>query len=212
LPCLLDVDPYCYPGTSVLRNLNDLRDPDRLAAFEASSVAFNIANLSVAPLKGPFDLDRLQRTHRRIFEGVYPWAGELRQNTGMMKKERWEGHAVVYADSAFIQPAIEKLFQSLQSEKFLRGLSPHEFSLRAAYYYGEIDAVHPFREGNSRTLRQFFVDLGIAAGYRIDWTSASSTEEDRKGIFLARDLAVMRGDSSLLAQIIERSLRTLAPI
>jgi cell filamentation protein len=125
----------------------------------------------------------------------------------MMKKERWPGHSVVYADSAFIQPAIEKLFTTLSTEKFLRDLVPHQFSLRAAFFYGEIDAIHPFREGNSRTLRQFFVDLAQAAEYKIDWTSASSTEDDRKQIFLARDLAVMRGDSSLLTQIIEHNLR-----
>jgi cell filamentation protein len=70
------IDPYCYPGTSVLRNLNDIRDPDRLAAFEASSVAFNIANLRNVPITGPFNLDRLRLTHRRIFEGVYPWVTE----------------------------------------------------------------------------------------------------------------------------------------
>jgi cell filamentation protein len=204
-------DPYCYPGTEVLRNVKDIHDAAELAAFEAAKVAVHLARLQVEPLTGPFNLNRLRLTHRRIFEGVYAWAGELRQNTGMMKKERWPGHAVVYADSAFIQPAIEKLFTTLSSEKFLRDLPPHQFSFRAAFFYGEIDAIHPFREGNSRTLRQFFVDLSQAAGHKIDWTSASSTEDDRKQIFLARDLAVMRGDSSLLAQLIARNLRPSQP-
>jgi len=204
-------DPYCYPGTEVLRNLEDIQDAAELAVFEAGIVALNISQLLAEPLKGPFDLNRLQLTHRRIFEGVYPWAGQLRQNTGMMKKQRTIDRAVVYADSAFIQPAIEKLFQSLKSENFLHGLSPQQFSARAAYYYGEIDAIHPFREGNSRTLRQFFGDLGRAAGYEIDWSAISQTENGRELLYAARDLAVMRGDSSLLTQIIQGNLRRLAP-
>lgn len=194
-------------GYGVLRNVQDLRDANDLAVFEAGIVALNISRLRVEPLQGPFDLGRLKLTHRRIFERVYAWAGELRQNTGMMKKVRWPGHAVVYADSAFLQPALDTLFVSLRGETFLRKLPQAEFTVRAAHYYGEIDAIHPFREGNSRTLRQFFSDLALAAGYRLDWTSASATEEDRKRIFLARDLAVMRGDSSLLAEIIGRNLR-----
>ena len=202
------MDPYCYPGTSVLRNLGDILDPERLDAFEASTVAFNIVNLKLEPLVGPFDLKRLLLTHRRIFDGVYAWAGELRQNTGMMKKQRTPDRAVVYADSAFIQPAIEKLFQSLQSENFLSELSPQQFSVRAAYFYGEIDAIHPFREGNSRTLRQFFTDLATAAGYTMDWTALALTEEGRSELFTSPAiLAVLRGDVSQLARIFANNLK-----
>jgi len=202
-------DPYCYPGTEVLRNLNNIRDSAELEAFEAAMVALRLVRLSEEPLQGSFDLDRLLRTHRRIFDGVYEWAGQLRQNTGTMKKQRKAGHVVSYGDSAYVQPALVEMLRKLQQENFLRNLLPKSFAARAAFYYGEIDAIHPFREGNSRTLRQFFGDLAREADYRIDWTAASATEEDRQQIFLARDMAVMHGDSSLLARIIERNLHPL---
>jgi cell filamentation protein len=198
-------DPYCYPGTEVLRNLKNIRDPEKLAAFEAEKVALHLARLREEPLHGPFDLNRLLATHRHIFSGIYAWAGELRRDTGTMKKFR-QGHLVTYGDSAFVLPALGDLFKKLSGEDFLRGLTPEAFAVRAAYFYGEFDAIHPFREGNSRTLRQFFRDLAQAAGYILDWTAASATEEQRQQIVLARDIAVMRGDSSPLAGIILANL------
>jgi cell filamentation protein len=119
----------------------------------------------------------------------------------MMKKERWPGHSVVYADSAFIQPAIEKLFTTLSTEKFLRDLVPHQFSLRAAFFYGEIDAIHPFREGNSRTLRLFFHGVAHNAGYLADWRILASPASARETLYAARDRAVMHGDSAPLAAL-----------
>lgn len=81
-------DPYCYPGTDVLRNLAEIRDPKALERFEADATAANIIELRRNLIKGPFDTDRLQETHRRIFGNVYPWAGEFRKGIGMMAKNR----------------------------------------------------------------------------------------------------------------------------
>lgn len=72
-------DPYCYPGTDVLRNLAEIRDPKALERFEADATAANIIELRRNLIKGPFDTDRLQETHRRIFGNVYPWAGRIPQ-------------------------------------------------------------------------------------------------------------------------------------
>jgi cell filamentation protein len=202
-------DPYCYPGTETLRNLNDLRDAADLEAFEGAMVAIRLGRLGEEPIEGPFDLNRLLETHRRIFGGVYEWAGQLRRDTGTMIKQRESGYAVAYGDSANVPTALADIFAKLEREAYLTGLALGLFAFRAAYYYGEIDAIHPFREGNSRTLRQFFVDLARAAGYKLDWTSASRTEEQRGQIFMARDFAVLRGDSSRLARIIEENLRPL---
>jgi cell filamentation protein len=41
---------------------------------------------------------------------------------------------------------------------------------RLAYYYGELNARHPFREGNGRTQRAFLRQLAAAAGWRVDWS------------------------------------------
>jgi fido (protein-threonine AMPylation protein) len=45
-------DPYTYPGTDVLRNILDIRDPQSLAAFEANATIARLAELDTTPLKG----------------------------------------------------------------------------------------------------------------------------------------------------------------
>jgi cell filamentation protein len=44
------------------------------------------------------------------------------------------------------------------------------FVERLAYYYGEINARHPFREGNGRTQRAFTRQLAASAGWSVDWS------------------------------------------
>lgn len=50
------------------------------------------------------------------------------------------------------------------------------FANRGAYYLGDINAIHPFREGNGRTQREFIRELGSHNGGEIDWTQVSSEQ------------------------------------
>jgi cell filamentation protein len=200
-------DPYCYPGTNVLINLKGFHDLKALQDFEAQSTATAIAGLHLLPLQGPFHIARLRETHRRIFARVYAWAGEFRTGIGMMAKER-SGFTVAYGPSANVPAALEGVFARLQSESELRGLDREAFARRLAYFYSELDAIHPFREGNSRTLRAFTGDLAENAGLRLDWSRVGPSEQDRLALYHARDLAVMRGD---LAGLLKILLRCLTP-
>jgi len=194
-------DPYCYPGTDILINVENIRDQETLNRFEAQTVAVDIAHLAIKPVKGPFDAARLRETHRRIFGHVYPWAGEFRKGIGMMAKER-SGFVVAYGPSENVPTALAEAFAKVKAEGNLRGLDAGRFAGRLAFYYGEFDAIHPFREGNSRTLRAFTADLAEAAGHRLSWARVGHTAEARQRLYHARDLAVMRGDTSELGQIV----------
>jgi cell filamentation protein len=198
-------DPYCYPGTDILRNLADSRDPEEIAVFEADAVASNIIELRRKPIKGPFNSKRLKETHRRIFGNVYPWAGEFRHGIGIMTKHR-SGFAVAYGPSENVPGALDETFAKLKAEGELKGLEATRFAARLAFYYGELDAIHAFREGNSRTLRAFTSDLATSAGHRLDWSRNGTAEEDRQRLYHARDVAVMRGDCAELAGVIATCL------
>jgi|SRR6202451_4255683 cell filamentation protein len=71
-------DPYLYPGTSVLKNLRGLGDPELLARFEARQTHRRIAELIDTPVEGGFNVAHLKAIHRHIFQDVYEWAGEFR--------------------------------------------------------------------------------------------------------------------------------------
>ena len=107
-------DPYCYPGTDILRNLAELRDPQEISLFEADAVASNIIELRRSPIKGPFNSKRLKETHRRIFGNVYPWAGEFRHGIGIMTKHR-SGFAVAYGTSENVPGALDEIFAKLKT-------------------------------------------------------------------------------------------------
>jgi cell filamentation protein len=198
-------DPYVYPGTNVLINNGDYRDQAELNRFEEDAVFLAFAAIKHRPIQGPFDVRRLQETHRRIFGKVYSWAGEFRKDSGMLAKNR-SGFVVAYGPSQNIPGALTSTFAALKAENDIRGLDAVAMAKRLAYYYGELDAIHAFRDGNSRTLRVFMTDLAEAAGHRLDWTRAAQRAEDRQRLYHARDLAVMHGDLSELAAIIRAAL------
>jgi cell filamentation protein len=51
----------------------------------------------------------------------------------------------------------------------LRSLERDAFIDRLTYYLGEVNAIHPFREGNGRTQRAFFEQLAYDAGFTLAW-------------------------------------------
>ena len=159
-------DPYKYPGTDVLRNLPDIRDPLRLAAFEANATVARLAELDAVPLNSGFDVAHVKAIHRYIFQDVYAWAGEFR-TVNISKGRGW------FAAPAFVESVLDTIFRKLQGENHLKGTNAESFAGRAGFYLGEINAVHPFREGNGRAQREFIRQLGVAAGFSIDWSRTS---------------------------------------
>jgi cell filamentation protein len=66
--------------------------------------------------------------------------------------------------------------EKLAAENYLVNLDAALFAGRAAYYLGEVNAAHPFREGNGRTQREFIRELGLKAGHYIDWRATTIEE------------------------------------
>jgi cell filamentation protein len=188
-------DPYLYPGTFVLlKNLRDIRNHDGLAEFEAESTSRRIIELARAPLQGDFDSLHLRAIHRYLFQDVFDWAGQFRV-VNISK----DGH--LFGAAAFIEPALIDVLQRLPGERYLRGMDRESFLQRAAFYLGEINAIHPFREGNGRTQREFIRSLGLQAGFPIDWSRIS-----REEMIAASRSSFQTGDSSGLASLLRAIL------
>jgi cell filamentation protein len=163
-------DPYVYPGTTVLKNLAGIEDHDRLQQFEAVSTADRISELSFKPIAGPFDIDHLQRIHLHIFQDVYAWAGQFRTVDIRIEGEFW------FCRHEFIATTLLDLLNKMRGESTLRNLTPQQFGERAGYYLSELNAIHPFREGNGRTQREFIRELGLNAGLDVDWRRVTAAE------------------------------------
>lgn len=187
-------DHYFDSESGVLKNLLGIRDAAKLEQAEAALVATRSYELSRTPLKGHFDLAHLQAIHRYLFGDVYEWAGQL-HDIDVSKS----GH--LFAHHAHIASAAATIFRQLTVEKHLVGLDDAAFSHRAAYYLGELNALHSFREGNGRTQLEFISHLAQATGCYVAW------EDMKQPDLLLASMESFKGDTSKLAELIRASLR-----
>ena len=186
-------DPYLNKESGVLRNLLGLKDQAGLDKAESSLSFLRTSEMRERPVKAEFDLAHLQEIHKRLFGDVYDWAGQIRQ------VEIQKGNTAFALQTA-IEGAARQLFAQLAQEQPLQGLNIDKFSARAGHYLGEINVLHPFREGNGRTQREFMGQLAEASGYKIDWSVTGQADMIRASI------EAYNGDSSGLARLIRAGI------
>jgi cell filamentation protein len=150
--------------------------------------------LQQRPIGGDFNTAHLQAIHRYIFQDIYDWAGELRTVT-ISKPD------APFPPPQFLKVSLDAVSAQLASESCLKNLPVSVWAHRAAYFLGEINAVHPFREGNGRAQREFIRELALAAGHRLVW--ARTTQEE---MIHASQLSFLRKDYSALESILAASL------
>jgi cell filamentation protein len=181
-------DPYLDPASGVLRNLLGIIDPGELAQVEAALSASRLIDLERRGLPGNYDLDHLRAFHRYILSDVFGWAGELRTVT-------------IAKGSLFCLPqhlvtAGADVFGRLAAADRLRGLNREQFIGEVAEFLADVNALHPFREGNGRAQRAFFSQLAHDAGHHIDWIRM---DPDRN---IAASAAAHHGDLTPLAEML----------
>ena len=120
------------------------------------------------PIRGKYDLKHLQAIHKYIFQDVYEWAGEIR------KVDIAKGN--MFCNVRFLSSQAAEIFGKLKEEDYLQGLEEDDFIRQLAYYFSEINALHPFREGNGRSQRQFIRCLALHNGYVVNFANASKEE------------------------------------
>ena len=163
---------------------------------EGELTAARIAELTLSPVRGTFDTAHLRETHRRIFQDLPEHApGEFRPDAEGHYKTRTLAKSGVRYDVAYprAEEVPERLQQALEGRDLvaeLRGQSKEGFASRMAKLYAELDYAHPFREGNSRTLRAFTRQLAEEAGHRLSWSVLLDSPHARELLYLARDREV----------------------
>ena len=135
----LVTDPYCYPGTSVLLNLMDIRDSNHLQEMGEFVTSFHLYELYANLPAPPYDLGCLLEIHRKLFGNIYGFAGKLREYPSRLLKRRSDGSRIAYQDVSFLEMHLAGFFEELAKEEYLAGLDLEHFAERAAYFYSRID-------------------------------------------------------------------------
>ena len=157
---------YCYKDSNVLINKLNIYDEKVLQKYEAKITAAKLLALRQEGIIGNFDAEHLVKIHTYLFEDIYPFAGQFR-NENIAKG------VFRFAEYEYIEPELQKLMKQLKEENYLVNLSKEDLSKKLAYYLSELNVLHPFREGNGRAQREFIEELAKINGIDLNLTTVS---------------------------------------
>ncbi len=181
-------DPYRDPVTGVLYNKLGLETAAGLETAEREITHAALILLDETPVPASFDLPHLRAIHQRIFGDLYEWAGPIR--TVAIAK------GAMFCLPQYIESSSTVVFRELRGEEFLRGLGRDAFTRRLTYFLGEVNALHPFREGNWRAQRAFFRQLARDAGFTLAWQHLDPVRN------VEASAAIMRGDPEPMRELL----------
>ena len=107
---------------------------------------------------------------------------------------------LLFCDANFIEKELNKLFLKLKSENFLKDCTEDNIASKAAYYLGEINAIHPFREGNGRTQREFIRELLLPTGFYVDYSRCNAK------MMLYASINAFAGDYTLMTELFDKCI------
>ena len=183
---------YCYPGTTVLKNSYAEQNPERLAKLERILCGARIIDLLRKSIKGKFDSAHLRKIHHYIFQDLYSWAGKYRV------VEIAKGY--YFCRSQYVPRETDRLLLELQAENYLRNTLCADLPARAAYYLGELNAIHPFRDGNGRTQREFIRELLLTVGYSVNYSNVAPN------MMFEASVKSFQGDNTMMTDLFKQCI------
>ncbi len=172
---------YCYPDSDVLKNKLNIRDSDELKRAEEEITSLKQYMLMESPINGRFTKTQLMNIHRFLFEDIYLFAGHIRREQ------------ISKGDTMFLQPhmigqELDKVFSKLHSDKMLHETDRKRQIEHLSYIMSELNIIHPFREGNGRSIRELIRYMAQHYGFLLDWSRV-----DRDTMLEAAIRSVMDG-------------------
>lgn len=146
-------DTYVYPGTSVLVNLGNIRDQSKLDEYENTLV--NLALIKLLDEKFKINSSKdVFLIHKKLFMEVYEWAGVPRTLNIFKNELVLNGLSVEYSTHSEIINELNKLDSVVLTTNWDK-LSKPELIIELSAMISKLWRIHPFREGNTRTITTF---------------------------------------------------------
>lgn len=160
---------YCYPNSNVLKNKLNITDNSILKTAEEEITLIKQMELLKNPIGGNFTKAHLMNIHKFIFEDIYSFAGKIRREQ------------ISKADTMFYPPnlidrELDKVFAKIKEKNMIRESDKEKAFDNLAYVMAELNIIHPFREGNGRSIREFIRLMAKRMGYDINWGNIDREE------------------------------------
>ena len=183
------IDPYIGPDGVFLNRLG-ITDPAELRAAEADITAARLIALDRLRIDGDYDLDHLRAFHHFVFADVYAWAGELR-TVDIAKYD-------AFCRCVHLDSYAAEVFGRLKAAKWPIDPDRDVFIAGLAEAYADINALHPFREGNGRAQRAFLQQFAASVGRPLTWAGLDAEQNE------AASIAGFRGDLGPLIAMLDK--------
>ena len=188
-------DPY-LDDNKVLKNLVNAKTDAELLKAEALFIysrTIEFAEMNTTFNITKFDLlKELQNIHRHLFQDIFDWAGKIR----VVDIKKNTPGSDFFLPVSMIEKASGFVTKEFIDEKLLRHLKKDIFIDKLAYFYDQVNYIHPFREGNGRTQRILFDIIARQAKYKINWLKVTGQKNDE-----ASRVAAKSRDLSLLTEM-----------
>ncbi len=160
-------DVYLYEDCGVLKNLLHIKDKTLLDEAEADYVTYRLKEIAINPLPGAYDYEHLMRMHKYIFQDIYEWAGQPRVLNIYKEEPVLGGLSIDYSDMFVISKDAEAAVTEMR-EKLWNNMTGHEVAIQFADSLARLWRVHPFREGNTRTIVTFCCQYADEIGLNLN--------------------------------------------
>ena len=175
---------YCYHGSNVLKNKLNIKDSKLLKTAEEEITLIKQMELLKDPIKGNFSKAHLMNIHKFIFEDIYSFAGKIRREQ------------ISKADTMFYPPnlidgELDKVFAKIKDNNMLKETDKEKIFDNLAYVMAELNIIHPFREGNGRSIREFIRLMAKRMGYDLNWGNVDKEELLEASILSVDDYKIL---------------------
>jgi len=184
---------YCYPDSDILKNKLNIRDREKLRRAEEEFTAVKQFVLLREPIQGRFTKTHLMRIHRFLFEDIYPFAGHVR------REQISKGDTMFYPPD-LIERELHRVFDTIHSDKLLTEKNRERQLQNLSFVMAELNMIHPFREGNGRSIRELIRCMALEYGLQLNW---GNTDRDTLLQSAIRSVDDSTAFCDLLAQCIE---------
>lgn len=153
---------YCYPDSDVLKNKLHIRNKAELKQAEEEFTAVKQLVLLQEPIQGRFTKTHLLRIHRFLLEDVYPFAGHIR-------REQISKGDTMFCPPHLIDRELRRVFDALHAKRMLSEKDRAKQIQNLSHVMAELNMIHPFREGNGRSIRELIRCMGLEYGLQLNW-------------------------------------------
>lgn len=153
---------YTYEGTDVIKNKLYIRDAELLKEYETGIVGLKLTSLMKNKKVYPFTEEGFKQIHKYLFDEIYDFAGEYR--TENILKENFR-----FSEYQYIEENMPLIINKIDIEK-MKEMDFDTLCKTLSEIMTDLNVLHPFREGNGRTIREFTREIAFVCGYEVNFS------------------------------------------